>query len=141
MSNAPDLDLDAYVRSLVGHAYPAPEDVPSEAGLFRRRWMVRVSQKLGEGSALQAATEGFERRARAEIRRSYGDVAAEAQPRAGVARIDDHHVVLEIDCPKPPIAVGDVAAIVTWVVLRAADREWGIEDLQGIPRRYWFQLK
>jgi hypothetical protein len=134
-------DPDDYARSLTGYAYPMMEDVPHNVRSFRRRWTLRVAKKLPDVSFLNGWSTHVEATMHQEVERTYAEVLHQVDlPVVSAVRIDDHHLVLEIECPKPGIAVGDVAAIGTWVALRAVDKEWTVEDLEGIPRRYWFSF-
>ena len=141
MSTNDDFDVDKYMHSFTGYAYPAVENVPENSRMFRRRWILRVNRPLAATHVLSETVRGFESDAQAEILRNYGDAAAVDIPQVTPTRIDDHHIVFAIDCPKSTFAVGDVAAMVTWMVLRAADKDWGVEELEGIPRRYWFAMR
>lgn len=131
---------------LVGYAYPAIEPVGSRRTRFLRRWIVRSVGELPHeaefnavGSRIAAAVEAF-------FRDTYESCATENQllismPKVSLIRIDEHHCVADIEAPTPGHAVGDAAAIGTWTTLRAIDEAFGIEDLQGLPKRMWFQLK
>lgn len=136
-----NFDVDDYMRNLTGAAYPATEELQENVRMFRRRWTLRVKQPLAAANVLRETVRKFETDAQREILRNYGIAAAGDLPRLTSARIDDYHLLLGIECPKPAVAVGDIAAVVTWMVLQAADMAWGIDDLEGIPRRYWFALK
>lgn len=135
------MDGELYVRELTGLFYPPAEDLAEAPGTFRRKWIVRVHVCLPRGDALVSVVLRFEAEVRAKIEAAYGVRVDEGIPRVVGVRIDDHHLVLEVICRKSVYAIGDETAVATWGVLRAADREWTIDDLQGIPRRYWLWLQ
>ncbi len=143
MSDTPVAPTEEYVRNLAAASYPMPEDVPGIPNAFRRRWVLRLSTSLPELEVLENAIKSFEARARRDIAEALGQPGDLEQPvpSASVVRLDDHHLVVEIDCPNPSAKMGDAAAIATWSILRAADLQWQLEDLEGIPKRYWFALR
>jgi hypothetical protein len=145
MSDDPAASVEQYARNLAAASYPKPEDVPGLPNAFRRRWVLRLSTRLPPPEVLETAVKSFEASARWEIataQSELGDLEQSAAS-ASAVRLDDHHLILEIDCPSPAAKanVGDAATIVTLSILRAADQQWQLEDLQGIPKRYWFILR
>jgi hypothetical protein len=145
MSDDPAASADQYARNLAAASYPKPEDVPGIPNAFRRRWVLRLSTSLPAPEVLQAAVKSFEASARREIANALGKPGHVEQPvpSASAVRLDDHHLVIEIDCPSPTAKknIGDAAAIATSSILRAADQQWRLEDVQGIPKSYWFVLR
>jgi hypothetical protein len=102
-----------------------------------------LGAKLPTADALENAVKLFELSARREIVNALGlpDNAGQPLLLVSAVRLDDVHLVLEINCSTPAAGMGDAAAIATSVILRAADEQWQLEDLQGIPKRYWFLLR
>ena len=142
MSNSPDVSVEEYGRNLAASAYPVASSVPEMAAAFRRKWVLRVGSNLPARDVLEHTVKSFElsaRRAIVEALELRGD-AELAFPVVSVIRLDDHHLVLEIDYPIPEAQKGDEAAIATVGILKAADTQWEVLDIQGIPRRYWFIL-
>jgi hypothetical protein len=137
VSDNHDTALERYVRELSAASYPRADHLSGVLG-FRRKWVLRVSAKLPMADALDDAVKSFVLSARQEIANALGaeSYLEDPLPRASAIRIDDHHLVIEIDCPTGRATAGDSPAIVTAVMLTAADRHWQLEDLQGIPRRY-----
>jgi hypothetical protein len=143
MSDNPAVSAEQYARNLAAASYPALEDVPGIPNAFRRRWVLRLSTSLPAPEVLETAVKSFEASSRRDIAKALGKPGDLEQPvpSASAVRLDDHHLVLEIDCPSPEAMMGDAAAIATGSILRAADQQWQLEDLEGIPKRYWFILR
>lgn len=139
MENEDEREIESFMHSLTAAAYPPVEDVEERDRVFRRRWIVRVRNPLAPSAIVTATMRRVEGTVRGEIMKHFGEVAGDA---FGVVakRIGDLHLVVDVVSPKPELGVGDAAAVGTWQVLRGVDREWDVEDLQGIPRRFWFQL-
>jgi hypothetical protein len=135
---------EEYMGQVVRRSYPTPEDISAIPTAFRRRWVLRLGKKVPSGEALESALKTFERSVRRTIADALGipDGLEHPVPAASAVRIDDHHLVIAIDCPGPASQedMGDAAAIATFGILRAADQQWHLEDLQGIPKRYWYWL-
>jgi hypothetical protein len=126
---------------LAVEAYPKAEDLPGVLG-FRRKWVLRLNANLPAGETLEDAVISLGLAARREISKALGGQGDFEHPLPAVSavRLGDHHLILQIDCPSAAAEMGDAAAIATWVILRGADERWQLEDLQGIPKRYWFIL-
>jgi hypothetical protein len=125
--------------ALAAASYPEASDVPGMPTVFRRRWVLRVRSTLPARDILEDTVKSFElsvRRAIVEALELPGDIEL-TLPVVSVVRLDDHYLVLEIDCPIPDAQKGDETTIATVGVLRAADARWQVLDIQGIPRRYW----
>jgi len=135
-------NADKLDDGLVADAYPVARDLPGTE-FFRRRWILRTGSDIPVGSALERAVKSFELEARDAIAVARGpiDSAGSSLAAVGAIRIDDHHLALVIDCPTPAASQGDEAAIATFTVLRAAGQLWQVEDIQGLPTRYWFWMR
>lgn len=133
---------DAYIRTLIGYAYPAVEDISATSTLFRRKWVTRVRKPVPDPAVLKLMVEKISDVSRDAIRQAYGmdAMTAENLPCVTAFAIGENYLVLEIDCPKPSFAIGDSATLGTWTILRSVDSEWGIADLEGIPKEFWFPL-
>lgn len=128
-------------KKLALQSIPPARDVASSSRLFVRYWVMRISSPFEVGTG-DLESDSLTKLVKDALERAYGgalkpgvDVAIRLQA------LDRHHIVAEIECPKPTETVGDEAAIITWTVLRECDSRWEIEDLQGVPKRYWLELK
>jgi hypothetical protein len=139
MNDIPYAQVERYGRNLAAEAYPKADDLPGSLG-FRRKWVLRLRASLPSDEELLDAIRSFEYSARREVSNAMGIQGELMNPLPAVSatQLDSHHLVLEIDCPNAAAGMGDAAAIATSVMLRAADQRWQLEDLQGIPKRYWF---
>ena len=141
MSNR-DISDEQYIRNLAAASYPVASDIPGLPTAFRRKWVLRVERTLPVRDALGYAAKAFEKAARQLILDALGLPKEDelALPLVEAIRLGDHHLALEIDCPVAQEQKGNEAAIATMAILGAADDQWQILDIQGIPRRFWFVI-
>jgi len=130
------------MSALTGYAYPVPEPSDDAPGRFRRKWVLRLRDAADEEPVFARVINELREGACKSISEAYGEPGSrpENMPSVHGVRVDANHIVVEIDCPRADVAVGDMAAIATWSVLRGVDKRWCIEDVEGIPKRYWFAL-
>ncbi len=133
------------ITNLAGYAYPAMEPVGQNGKRFLRRWIVRTVRVLPNDTEIGTLALRIAGNVKATLRSAYEEHASEAAllesaPVIDLVRIDETHCVAEIETPSAEQAVGDTAAIATWMTLRAIDEAFGIEDLEGLPKKMWFQL-
>lgn len=140
MSEKGNTPANEFGRNLAAASYPRVEEVPGTPQAFRRKWVLRLRVSVPFDDALNAAARSFELNARREIAEALGltdDVELQL-PAVSAIRLSDHHAVFEIDCPHVSVGMGDAAEIATLSILRGADERWCLEDLQEIPKHYWF---
>lgn len=137
--------IDTLMRQLVGYVYPSAVSVGDDGHRFLRRWIVRCTRELPEQSALDLLAQRLCTEAQEAIRRAHGDrLAIEgSHPRttADIVRISPRHCVASIESPAHDHAVGNEAAIGTWHILRGIDQAFELDELEGIPKQFWFQLR
>lgn len=126
-------------------AFSVPNPLPSASGgrYDQRNWVIRLEQdlpttwRLDESSALlgQAARLSVAR-ARAERGLPIQDAGPHV-PIIGLLPIDARHLVLKVSTIR--LKEDDTYAYLVAAVaaLMALDKEKRIEDIQGIPRRFW----
>jgi hypothetical protein len=141
-----DAHKERFFAGLVGYVYPTVEPMGQEERRSLRRWVIRSARPLPEDSRIAAASERITRIAEGAVRAAYEEHTSQAalqesMPVIRLVRIDDARCVAEIEVPTAAHAVGDAVGIGTWTTLRAIDEAFGIEDLQGLPKKLWFQLK
>lgn len=134
------------LEGLVGYAYPVVEPIGNDGRRFRRRWIIRCSRDMPPQDEAEALGLKLAARAEAVLRETYSGHASEDQLRNSIPAVElvaagAQHGVVAIEAPTPSHAVGDAAGIGTWVVLRGIDDALVIEDLQGLPKNMWFQLR
>ncbi len=132
--------LDELSRGLVGYAYPAAEST-HDGKLVMRRWLIRAKQKLPDQSRMNDLARQLDRDVARMQREAHDENASGELPTVQLARIGEHHCVVLIEAPSPEHAMGNEAATQTWVVLRQLDSAVEIEDLQGLPKDFWFQMR
>jgi hypothetical protein len=139
-------DNNEYMRGMVRYAPPHADSISDEPDRFRRRWIARVTELLPSQNELAIKSIELTKSVANALMKSYGELATAEQlfrSRIDIELIrgDDHHIITEIICPQPQFRVGDAPVIGTWLPLRAIDVFWQIEELEGIPKRFWFQLQ
>ncbi len=132
------------MKKIIGAAYPNAE--PSEGGnSFIRRWIVRSGQELPGPTVLEALAERLATKAAQVLAEAYGRQLSEDQAAsrtmASIIGFAPKHCVVSIESPAPGHAIGDDAAIITWSILRGVDEALGIDDLEGIPKHFWFPMR
>lgn len=131
---------DEIMNEIIGSAYPSP--VPSGGGnSFICRWIVRSAQDLPEQTVLEALAQGLASKAAQVLADAYGRPVAASRIMASIIGFAPKHCVVSIESPAPGRAIGDDAAIITWTVLRGLDEALGVDDLEGIPKRFWFPMR
>jgi hypothetical protein len=119
MSGNSAMSAEEYARQLAALSYPKVEAVPGIPNAFRRRWVLRLGTILPAPEVLENTIKSFEASARRDIAKALcqpGDLE-QPVPSASAIRLDDLHLVLEIDCPSPEAGMGDAAAIATGGIL------------------------
>ena len=137
---------DDYMRRMARYAPPHADSITGEPERFRRRWIARVVERLPSQDELAMRSIELTKFVEDALMESYGEFStAEQLFRSRIdinlIRGDDYHIVAEIIYPQPQFRVGDAPVIGTWLPLRAIDDFWRIEELEGIPKRFWFQLQ
>jgi hypothetical protein len=126
------------LAALVAGAYAAAP-VEGKAGRFRRDWVIRTRDALPADAA--AVVREVEAEIRAAIRQAYADQDPEkmaaSTPNLGLTVLDPLHAVIHVEFARH---FGDEDMIANWGTLRALDARWRIDDLNGIPRQFWFPL-
>jgi hypothetical protein len=140
----PDVNQET-LRAIVGIAYPLPEDIDG-GRRFLQRWIVRSEREVPGQDELDALAARLVAESVEVIREAYAaHVSAErlegAFPDARIVRLDDRHCVVVIELSSRRDGVGDEDVIATWSIRRGVDRAFGIEDLGGLPKARWFELR
>ena len=134
---------DDDVRSrIVGEAFPPIHQLGRNR--FSRTWVVRVRTPLGADVDLAALAETLRVRCDDKLQEAHGDaVAGNDLNKAGVsiAKIAACHLAVTIETPTSDVAIGAAAAVITWTTLRGIDEILGIDDLAGLPKELWFEMR
>ena len=135
-----------YMRQLTGYAYPLGETLGNTQERVQRRWIVRTKSVLPSVTQVNKIAAMLTEQARQCVIDNYGEFATEEElkinlPSVNIVCVDDHHIVVETEFPAPGFSIGDVALIATWHVLHLLDEQWEIDDLEGIPKRFWFTFR
>ena len=134
------------MATLVGASYPNAIPVREDHRRFVRSWVVRSRLEIPDQSILGPLAEKLAAEAGNVVREASGrhvpeEAISTSLPAASIVRVAPHHCIVCIESPTPEHALGNDAAIGTWTILRGLDAAFGIEDLQGIPKEFWFALK
>lgn len=119
-------------------AYAVPQRVSTVDGRDERHWVVRVTEIPSDLLPVEDRLDQLARAAVAEARRERGLAEGQAHvPSVTLKIIEPHHLVLSVttialedDDAEEHLLAGSAA-------LAGLKRELEIEDIQGIPLRYW----
>jgi hypothetical protein len=137
------MDRAAMIAELTTESHPRTF---VEGARRRCNWIVRASSLLPNQSSLAELQQLIEERVSRNIKIAYGSVATARQlddvrPTLLLMRIDDYHLLVRIVFAGPELSIGDSAVISEWGTLQAVAKEIEIDDLQGLPRDFWFLLR
>ena len=138
------MDRQAVISELRGQAYPVA--IAVDGGRLRRNWIARTVDVLPDELTLTQIQRTLEDDAFASIVTAYSSSAttetlSAVRPLVQLVRLDDLHLIIQIEFAGPEISVGAEAAISQWGVLQAVDRQIRLDDLQGVPWDCWFFLR
>ena len=138
------MDRQSVISELREQAYPIALAVDGRR--LRRNWIARAVDALPDEETLTAMQRALEDDAFASIVAAYSSTAtpetlSAVRPSVQLVRLDDLHLIVQIEFAGPELSVGAEAAISQWGVLQAIDRQVRLDDLQGIPCDHWFFLR
>ncbi|MEP7218083.1 MAG: hypothetical protein ABI876_04160 [Bacteroidota bacterium] len=139
-------DIDEYMhRRLLMYLQPLPVPIEGEPGRKRMYWIIRVRSLLPGTLELKSMTEEIELHISKTWKEAYGEYASDeklyaSRVSANFIRVADYHLAVEIDLPETNVAVGGIDMIGIWMVLGEVKRRLGIEELQGVPAKFWVPL-
>lgn len=136
--------MDAMViEQIVAHCTPSRLPVPGEEGREHRIWIVRLAADLPErwnpedvSAVLTEAAASAVRDAR-EARGLQVDDQDSHTPVARVLYLDALHVIVNVTTIKLEEDDAHEYLVAASAALRALEATNPIDDIQGIPRRFW----
>jgi hypothetical protein len=136
---------DGYVAQFAAHCWPPIVPVEDHLDRVRRSWVLRLARPLSPDVDVKAVGQRVEERARNQIVEALGSYYSDHElelsfPLVKLVVVDPMHVLAHIVTRQPEKDITDAGMIAMTQVLRGLDTEWGIEDLQGIPKRFWLLL-
>jgi hypothetical protein len=137
------MDREALISALITELHP----YAFVEGIRRRcNWIVRTSTLMPSQASLSELQRLIEMSVFKDIEIAYGATATSSQledvrPTLCLTRIDDFHLLVRIVFAGPESSIGDSALISQWGTLQAVDQKIEIEELQGLPRAFWFPLR
>ncbi len=136
---------EGYVAQFAAHCWPPIVPVEDHPDRVRRSWVLRLAQPLPPDSDVEAVGQRVEERARKKIKGALGqyysaDALEPSFPLVKLVVVDAMHALAHIVTRRPEQDITDAGMIAIAQVLRGLDDEWDIEDLQGIPKRFWLLL-
>ena len=139
-------DVKEYMKKVAHHAFPVALPVEAVKGRFCRRWIVRSGAVLPATDLMHEFASWVTLQVRQLVIDNYAEYATEQElqmsfPSVAFVRVDDYHLVVETELAEHGFSVGDSALLGTWPVLRFVDEKWIIEELEGIPKRFWWALQ
>ena len=137
-------EIQPILRTFIGYAYPPQEEVGGDGRRCLRKWIVRSVRSLPAQDELDRLADALAQEVAVGIREGYAaappEKLHESYPTASLIKIDDHHLIAVVETPTREAEVGHATLIGNWGFLCCVDRELGIEELEGIPKRFWFPL-
>jgi hypothetical protein len=136
---------EEYVAQFAAHCWPPIVPVEDSADRVRRSWVLRLAQPLPSDVDVKAVGQRMEKRAQKKIKEALGsyysgDELEPSFPWVKLVVVDPMHALAHIVTRQPEKDITDAGMIAIAQVLRGLDEEWVIEDLQGIPKRFWLLL-
>lgn len=109
-------------------------------------WVARARQALPDQAALSLMQSRIEDEIYSNMRSAYNasvskERLSEARPRILLVRLDELHLLVRIDMAAPDATIGDTSAIAQYGSLQAIHRDLVLDDLQGLPAKWWFFLR
>lgn len=134
---------EALISGVVLGAFP---EVVAVGARLRRNWIARAIKPLPDQATLLRMQQVLEETIFAIIENAYSssvtrDQLIRAKPTYLLVRLDDLHLLVRIEFAANETTVGDAATIAQWGALQRIDREIELDDLQGLPCRFWFPLR
>lgn len=131
------------IEQLVAHAAPSRLPVSTDDDREQRNWVIRLAADLADPwNADDASTALTNRAASAvhEARKARGiapDDGGEHVPIVRLVPIDGRHLVMNVTTIKLEHDDAHAYLVAASAALRALDEMNSIDDIQGIPRRFW----
>ena len=125
--------------------YCWPELIPADDGRWKRGWVVRSERPVPNDYEIEELSRNLERRAEEQIRKTLGKHYKLGTLKLGFPTVepiivDPRHVVLWITTEHPKKASSEVTMLALIEVLHGFDELFGIQELQGLPKKYWMLL-
>ena len=136
---------EGYVAQFAAHCWPPIVPVEDNVDRVRRSWVLRLAQPLPADVDVKAVGQRMEERAQKKIKEALGPYYSGGElepsfPWVKLVVVDPMHALAHIVTRQPEKDITDAGMIAIAQVLRGLDEEWVIEDLQGIPKRFWLLL-
>ena len=133
--------MNDFDDSLIQFANFLPRAIPRDNDRWRRGWVVRSERPVSADTDMLNLSKELERRAQEKMRQrlaeNFGVVLNEKDcPTVEAIRVDARHIILWIETEDPQKS-GGLTLEGQVEVLYAFDEMLGVEELQGMPKRYW----
>lgn len=131
------------VEKIAAHATPARMPAEGDDRREQRNWVVRVSDELPDGWTPERGSVVLTQEADSAVRAARaarGLGAEDSDAYRAIVRlmlIDARHLVVNVNTIKLEEDDSHAYLVAASAALRALDSEVAIEEIQGIPRRYW----
>lgn len=129
------------IERLTAHSAPTRLPIEGDPNREQRNWIVRLASdlpaRLAEdvGRTLAAAASAAVREARTA--RHVDQAAAEAVVDVRLSSIDERHLIVSITTVRLDRDDAHAWLVAASASLRALESSVPLEDIQGIPRRFW----
>jgi hypothetical protein len=127
-------------------AFSSPNIATTEEGRRRQVWVVRALRSWGEEeSAVLKMASDLQAQAWSVLLDRYQQIhdlesLRDARPEVRLILMDELHAYVVVEMGNGGLARSNPGTMATFEVLRGIDERIGVDDLQGVPRRFWLFL-
>jgi hypothetical protein len=132
----------SFMEQLAALSTPARLAVEGDSDREQRNWVVRLVGDLPGGPVSAAIVSEVDHAAKAAVRearaaRELDPASIEAQPTVHIKAVDPRHVVVNVTTIRLEKDDAHAYLVGACAALRALETSIPVEDIQGIPRRFW----
>jgi hypothetical protein len=129
------------VAVVAAYSTPVPLPVDDDERLEQRMWAIRLSSDVSPGWNTEEVAAGLDKQATSALRTAHSERDLRYEdiglPTIRVLLVDPRHLFLNITTPRMDRDAAESDLVAACAALRALEQIVPIEDVQGIPRRYW----
>ena len=130
------------IERLTGHSTPTRLPVEGNSGREERNWAVRLTGNLPTGRGTDDLVAKVTEAAIAAVReartaRGLDPAAKEGEVSVRIHAVDARHAIVGITTVRLDKDDAHAWLVAASAALRALDGSVPVEDIQGIPRRFW----
>jgi hypothetical protein len=130
------------IERLTAHFMPHPLLVEGDTAREQRHWVVRITDRLPADWNAEATSEQLNCNAVSAVRDARSARGLELRegpcvPQVRAVLIDEQHVLVSITSVKLEKDDAHAWLVAASAALRTLEKSLPVDDIQGIPRRFW----